>query len=135
MTDDSDASGWGGIADEYQEEGEDRDETTETNRTSEMTETNAATTTTETNRTTETTETGEASASTETNIKEEWNGRTVYLPDDLVDDVDLRFDELALEAKRAGEEIKKNRDFYPAVFRAALNETSIEEELGLEDQG
>lgn len=125
MTDDSDASGWGGIADEYEEESEDRDETTETNETTEMNDTKATPTTTETSGTSET---------AETNIKEEWNGRTVYLPDDVVGEVDIRFDELALEAKRAGEEIKKNRDFYPAVFRAALNETTIEDELGLDSE-
>lgn len=130
---DGDDSGWGGIADEYKES-EDRDETSETSETNDMTDTKATPTTSETPVTSETNETSGTSEATKTNIKDEWNGRTLYLPDEIVEEADLRFDELALEAKRAGDEIKKNRDYYPAVFRAALNETSIEEELGLDDE-
>ena len=33
-----------------------------------------------------------------------------------------------------GEKIQKNRDFYPALARAAINNTTIEEELGLDGE-
>lgn len=129
MSDDD--SGWGGIADEYKDR-RDSDDTAETGETKETTETMGTTETTTSSETSGTKGTPTTTKTSETNIKDEWNGRTIYLPDDVVDDLDLRFDELALEAKRAGDGIKKNRDFYPALVRAALNETSIEKELGLE---
>ncbi len=57
----------------------------------------------------------------------------MYLPQELRDDLDLRFDELNLEYKREhGEPLEKNRDYYPAVVEAALNEDRTLEEILLE---
>lgn len=151
MSDDS----WGGIGDEYTDSSE-SSETSNNSETHETSETDGARETpemietpepaesadssdkhgddetAETGNTHKTSGTAETSDSGKTNIREEWNGRTLYLDDELAKEVDLTFDELALQAKRDDEDLKKNRDFYPAVFRAALNETSITEELGLE---
>lgn len=56
----------------------------------------------------------------------------MYLPEDLADDLDLRFDELNLEyRKEYGEKMTKNGEFYPALARAAINDTTLREELGL----
>jgi len=98
---------------------------------------------TNTNTTTETSKTIETSETSKTNdtlapgdegfvLREDWNGRTIYLPDDDVDELDIRYSEVNVEWQRAhGEQLPKNEQFYPAVIRAGLNETSIEEELGL----
>ncbi|MEZ3118219.1 hypothetical protein RYH80_20080 [Halobaculum sp. MBLA0147] len=59
----------------------------------------------------------------------------MYLPEDLVDDLQIRYAQM--EAKwRAehGESLAKNREYYPAVVRAALNDTTVAEELGLEEK-
>ena len=56
----------------------------------------------------------------------------MYLEEDLADDLDMRFDELALEYRREhGEKMEKNTDFYPALARAAINDTTLRDELGL----
>jgi len=56
----------------------------------------------------------------------------MYLPDGLVDDMQLRYSELNVQWQREhGEELPKNAEFYPAVLRAALGDTTIAEELGL----
>lgn len=56
----------------------------------------------------------------------------MYLPDDLAGDLDLRFDELNLEYRQEhGEKMTKNGEFYPALARAAINDTTLREELGL----
>jgi len=58
----------------------------------------------------------------------------MYLPDGLVDDMQLRYSELNVEWQREhGEELPKNAEFYPAVIRAALNDSTVAEELGIED--
>ncbi len=57
----------------------------------------------------------------------------MYLPETLVDDLQLRYSELNVKWRRQhGEDMPKNEEFYPAAVRAALGESSIEEELGLE---
>ena len=62
----------------------------------------------------------------------EKRGVTMYLPDDLVDDLDFRFDELNVKYRREyGEKMEKNKDFYPAMVQATINNTTVEEELGL----
>jgi hypothetical protein len=134
----------GGIADRF-------GATTETDETTDMTETGETTEITETTNTTETnamesagtSETTEMSEMTETSsalgpgdegfvLRDDWNGRTIYLPDDVVDDLDIRYSEVNVEWQRKhGEQLPKNERFYPALVRAAINETSIEEELGL----
>jgi len=56
----------------------------------------------------------------------------MYLQEDLADDLDIRFDELALEYRREhGEKMTKNGEFYPALARAAINDTTLRDELGL----
>jgi hypothetical protein len=58
----------------------------------------------------------------------------MYLPDDLVGDMQLRYSELNVEWQREhGEELPKNAEYYPAVIRAALNGTTVAEELGIGD--
>jgi hypothetical protein len=58
----------------------------------------------------------------------------MYLPDGLVEDMQLRYSELNVEWQREhGEELPKNAKFYPAVIRAALNDSTVAQELGIED--
>lgn len=142
----------GGIADRFGA-ATDTTDTTETDETTNMTETTEtintsevdstespemteATTTTET---TETIETPETSNTLEPGdegfvLREDWNGRTIYLPDEVVNDLDIRYSEVNVEWQREhGEQLPKNEQFYPALVRAATNETSIEHELGLDE--
>jgi hypothetical protein len=141
----------GGIADRFGA-ATDTTETSETGNTTETTETidtsgsastpsTGMTETTETTTTTETGETIETSDTTDTLgpddegfvLREDWNGRTIYLPDDDVDELDIRYSEVNVQWQREhGEQLPKNERFYPAVIRAGLSGTSIEEELGLE---
>lgn len=56
----------------------------------------------------------------------------MYLPDDLHTELDIRFDELNARHKREhGRPIEKNRDYYPAVIEAALENKDIEDVLDL----
>lgn len=74
----------------------------------------------------------ETSESTET-VRSRKNVN-MYLPDDLVDDMQLRYSELNVAWQREhGEELPKNAEFYPAVIRAALNDSTVAEELDIED--
>jgi len=150
----------GGIADRFgaTTEATDTTDTTETGETTDTTETpettetintagknsTASSETTETTEATTTTETGETIETSETTdtlgpgdegfvLREDWNGRTIYLPDDVVDDLDIRYSEVNVEWQREhGEQLPKNERFYPALVRAAINETTIEAELGLD---
>lgn len=145
----------GGIADRFNQS----DETTETTEATEATETSETTETTSTSdadaeaaggmsRTNRAVETSEASETTETTeatettslpgddvvVREDWNGRTIYLSDDLVDEVEDAYGRYyAAFRSEHGRELAKNRDLYPAIFRSALRGTSMEEELGLVD--
>ncbi|KOX97347.1 MULTISPECIES: hypothetical protein [Halorubrum] len=92
--------------------------------------------------TTDTIETSETGNTTDTLapgdegfvLREDWNGRTIYLSDDDVDELDIRYSEVNVEWQREdGEQLPKNEKFYPEVIRAGLSGTSIEEELGLKD--
>ncbi|MCL9818353.1 hypothetical protein [Natronocalculus amylovorans] len=57
----------------------------------------------------------------------------MYLPESVINEMGIRFDELNARHKREhGRGMEKNRDFYPALIEAALSDTTIEEELGLE---
>lgn len=149
----------GGIADRFNQSGE-TTETAETTEATEATETSEASETTETTSTSdagaepaggtretdaavETSETSEATEASETTslpgddvvVREDWNGRTIYLSDDLVDEVEDAYGRYygAFRSEH-GRELKKNRDLYPAIFRSALRGTSMEEELGLVDE-
>lgn len=76
---------------------------------------------------TQTTKTDEESKSE--NVRER-KSVLMYLPEDLHEDLDIRFDELNLKHKREhGEALQKNRDYYPAVVEAALSDESVEEIL------
>jgi len=122
-------------------------DTTETDETIETIEDDSVrsidmTETTKTQSTTETSETIEMKETTDTLapgdegfvLREDWNGRTIYLPDDVVDELDIRYSEVNVEWQREhGEQLPKNERFYPALVRAAINETSIELELGLDE--
>ena len=58
----------------------------------------------------------------------------MYLDDELAEELDIRFHELQMRYRREhGEKMQKNRDFYPALARSAINGTGLLEELGLED--
>ena len=138
----------GGIADRFgaTTEATETDETTETTETAETIDTTEGTSTpssemTETTEATKTTETIETPETADTLgpgdegfvLREDWNGRTIYLPDDVVDDLDIRYSEVNVEWQREhGEQLPKNERFYPALVRAAINETTIEAELGLD---
>lgn len=104
-----------------------------------MTETTDTTTMTETGETIETSGTGDTTDTLAPGdagfvLREDWNGRTIYLSDDDVNELDIRYSEVNVEWQRKhGEQLPKNERFYPAVIRAGLSGTSIEKELGLED--
>jgi hypothetical protein len=90
-----------------------------------------------TSKRTNTAETAERKKSDETaesgGVRERRNVN-MYLPDGLVDNLQLRYSELNVQWRREhGEDLPKNDQFYPAVIEAALQDTSIEDELGLED--
>lgn len=144
----------GGIADRFGETTDMRDatETDEPPETSDTTDDDApapgTTETTNTTSTTETSETGETIETTTTTetadtvgpddegfvLREDWNGRTIYLSDDVVNELDMRYSEVNVAWQREhGEQLPKNERFYPALVQAALNRTTIEEELGLGD--
>lgn len=56
----------------------------------------------------------------------------MYLPDDVWQELDIRFDELNAEHKRKyGEALEKNRDYYPAVIRAGLTDKDLEDVLDI----
>jgi hypothetical protein len=72
-----------------------------------------------------------ASSSGTTNIKEEWNGRTIYVPDGVLADMEDAYLQSQLELRGAGRtEFKKSRHFYPLVVQfglEALGEADAEE--------
>lgn len=75
------------------------------------------------------TEQSDTNAQSEESVKDR-PSVLMYLPEDLRNDLDIRFDELNLQHKREhGEPLKKNRDFYPAVVKAALSEREVGEVL------
>lgn len=56
----------------------------------------------------------------------------MYLPEELHTELDIRFDELNARYKREhGEALEKNRDYYPAIVKAGLEGTDIEDILEL----
>ena len=121
--------GWGdasGIEGNYEEE-DDEDDSSETSEVSETVETSSSTETTESTSTSETNETSK----TKTNIKDEWNGRTIYIPDDVLDEMEDTYLESQLKLRKAGQdEFKKNRHFYPILVQfgvEALSEADAEE--------
>jgi len=123
------SDGWGdasGIEGNYEEEDEEAD-SSETSEVSETVETSSSTETTESTSTSETNKTRK----TKTNIKDEWNGRTIYIPDDVLDEMEDTYLESQLKLRKAGQdEFKKNRHFYPLLVQfgvEALSEADAEE--------
>mgnify|MGYP006273278739 CR=1 FL=1 len=58
----------------------------------------------------------------------------MYLPDGVHSDLQLLYAELSLQWRREYDEgLPKNDQFYPAVVRAALEETTVEAQLPLKD--
>lgn len=56
----------------------------------------------------------------------------MYLPEDIRRELDIRFDELNAKHKREhGEALEKNRDYYPAVIEAGLEDKNLEDVLDL----
>ena len=108
--------GWGdasGIEGNYEDETDDAD----SSKMSEVNETTVASSSTETSESHATTETNETNE-TKTNIKDEWNGRTIYVPDSILDDLEDTYLESQLKLRKAGQaEFKKNRHFYPLLVQ------------------
>ncbi|WP_049987585.1 hypothetical protein [Halobellus rufus] len=123
------SDGWGdasGIEGNYEEE-DDEVDSSETSKVSETVETSSSTETTESTSTSETNETSK----TKTNIKDEWNGRTIYIPDGVLDEMEDTYLESQLKLRKAGQdEFKKNRHFYPLLVQfgvEALSDADAEE--------
>jgi hypothetical protein len=111
--------GWGdasGIEGNYEDE-DDEVDSSETSEVTETAETDSSTETPESNSTSETSGTSE----TKTNIKDEWNGRTIYIPDGILDEMEDTYLESQLKLRKAGQdEFKKNRHFYPLLVQFGL---------------
>lgn len=115
--------GWGdasGIEGNYDDNDENEADTSGTSEMSKTEETNSPTGTNELTTTNKTRETNETNR-TKTNIKDEWNGRTIYIPDDILDDLEDTYLESQLKLRKAGQdEFKKNRHFYPLLVQFGL---------------
>lgn len=115
--------GWGdasGIEGNYRDNSGDEADASD----SEISETSSSTETSELNETSETSETN-GTNKTNTNIKDEWNGRTIYIPDDILDDLEDTYLESQLKLRKAGQdEFKKNRHFYPLLVQFGLEALS-----------
>src|SRR5699024_8448905 len=114
------SDGWGdasGIEGNYKDDDDgegsnEMNETAETNSSNETQETNSPSGTNETSK-------------TKTNIKEEWNGRTIYVPDEILDELEDTYLESQLKLRKAGQdEFKKNRHFYPLLVQFGLETLS-----------
>ncbi|WP_339102800.1 hypothetical protein [Haloterrigena salinisoli] len=56
-----------------------------------------------------------------TNVKEEWENLTIYLPEELRDEIELAFRETSYECMRAENyDLQKLRDFYPLLMVLGL---------------
>ncbi|WP_128478920.1 hypothetical protein [Halorussus pelagicus] len=120
------SDGWGdasGIEGNYENNKEEEtNEATETDQTSSSTETQK---TSSPNETKETNSSSETNKTSKTNIKDEWNGRTIYIPDNILDDLEDTYLESQLKLRKAGrDEFKKNRHFYPLLVQFGLEALS-----------
>lgn len=111
-------------------------ETTEELEASKMAETSDATEASEASETKESSESSGISKTSKSEKTQEKSGGGVrerknvnmYLPDALVEELQLRYAELNLEYRRErGEDMPKNQVFYPAVIKAALGESTVRE--------
>ena len=86
-------------------------------------------------KTAETEKSEKSDETAESNGVRERRNVNMYLPDGLVDDLQLRYSELNVQWRREhGEDLPKNDEFYPAVIESSLQDTTIEKELGLADE-
>ncbi|MFC7209024.1 hypothetical protein ACFQL3_00535 [Natronoarchaeum sp. GCM10025321] len=118
------SDGWGdasGIEGNYDDDdSSDTDVEEEPAEASSSTAPNESSSTSESTATNETNETNETSK-TKTNIKDEWNGRTIYIPDGILGDLEDTYLESQLKLRKAGQdEFKKNRHFYPLLVQFGL---------------
>ena len=120
------SDGWGdasGIEGNYKDDDEEADSSEKTE-TSSSTETSESSSPDKTNKTNKTRE-------TKTNIKDEWNGRTIYIPDDILNEMEDTYLESQLKLRKADQnEFKKNRHFYPLLVQfgmEALSDADAEE--------
>ena len=117
------SDGWGdasGIEGNYEEDDDEAD-SSETSEVSETVETSSSTETTESTSTSETNETSK----TKTNIKDEWNGRTIYIPDGVLNEMEDTYLESQLKLRKAGQDdFKKNRHFYPLLVQFGVEALS-----------
>lgn len=116
-------------------EGDEESETSETSKTSETPDTSDSPKTSKTSKREKSTESEEISERPETSKSTVRDRKNVnmYLPDDLVGDLQLRYSELNVEWRRQhDDDLPKNQEFYPAVIRAGLEGTSVREELDLD---
>ena len=114
----------------YSSDSEEDEETTETG------ESDNSSKTKETSKTSKTRESDNSSKTTETSKSNETirsrKNINMYLPEQLVDELQLRYSELNVKWRREhGEDMPKNAEYYPAVIRASLNDTTVAEELDL----
>ncbi|GGM50949.1 hypothetical protein [Haloarcula argentinensis] len=110
----------------YDEDSDDNNTQSNTSKTSEKSKTS------ETEETAKSQKSGKAS---ENGGVRERRNVNMYLPDGLVDDLQLRYSELNVQWRREnGEDLPKNDEFYPAVIESSLRDTTIEKELGLADE-
>lgn len=107
---------WGsasGIEGNYEDDDKETPEETETTETRSSAETRVTSSSSETKET------------SKTNIKDEWNGRTIYIPDSILDDMEDSYLESQLKLRKAGrDEFKKNRHFYPLLVQFGLEALS-----------
>jgi len=114
--------GWGdasGIEGNYKDEDNEGADSSEMSE--EMMETSSSTEMPASNETSGTSKTNK----TKTNIKDEWNGRTIYIPDDILDHMENTYLESQLKLRKAGQDgFKKNRHFYPLLVQFGLEALS-----------
>ena len=117
------SDGWGdasGIEGNYEDE-DDEVDSSDVSEVDDTMESSSSTETPESNTTSETRETNK----TKTNIKDEWNGRTIYIPDGILNEMEDTYLESQLKLRKAGQnEFKKNRHFYPLIVQFGLEALS-----------
>lgn len=60
--------------------------------------------------------------------------RTMYAGQDVIEEIDIKYEELSPRYRRKhGERLEKNDVYYPALLRAGVYGTSLERELGLDE--
>ena len=82
--------------------------------------------------TAQTNETGEPKEETKSESVKDRPSVLMYLPEEVHEELDIRFDELNAKHKRAhGEKLEKNRHYYPAVVKAGLEGSDLEDVLDI----